>query len=65
MDNTKTRYYDCLESAKTYVSMIRKYHNNTLQTNPRHREKDQQNTDSPKHQEDNKIKASSSLKTIA
>ena len=26
--------------------MIRKYHNHTLQTNPRHREEDSQNTNS-------------------
>ena len=30
---------------KTHVSMIRKYHNNTMQTNPRHREEESQNTD--------------------
>ena len=32
-------------SEKKQVSMIRKYHNHTLQTNPRHHEEEPQNTD--------------------
>ena len=38
---------------KKQVSTIMKYHNHTLQTNPRHREEEPQNT---RHQEDNQSK---------
>ena len=38
---------------KTYVSMIRKYHNHILQTNPRHREEDAQNIYSNKTSDNN------------
>ena len=42
--------------------MIRKYHNHTLQTNPRHREEEQQNVYSNKlHLYDNNSKATSFL----
>ena len=34
-----------IDHPKNQVSMIRKHHNHTLQTNPRHREEKPQNTD--------------------
>ena len=40
--------------------MITKYHNHTLQTNPRRREEETQNTVT-RHPKDNKSKATSSL----
>ena len=44
-----------------YLSLIRKFHNYTLQTNPRYREEETQNTNSHMTSKGNKSKATSSL----
>ena len=43
------------------MSIIRKYHNHTLQTNPQYHEEEPQNITVSKHQEDQQSKATSSL----